>query len=146
MGLFSPKAASLVHPSSPPPPPHSFSSTDLLPAFPVHLCAAGAPPPSLSPAWLPVWTRYIYIRNADGSFEAIFHLVSDWLRCRTCLPSNGLAWGSLSALPPPTMFSLVGSEMTCFWPSVSERATATPDPVCVWECGNLDCLPHQGTE
>lgn len=107
----------------------------------------GAPPPSLSPAWLPVWTGYIYIRNADGGFEAIFHLVSDWLCCCACLPSSGLAWGSgLSALPPPTVFSLVGSEMTCSWQSVSEMATAAPDPLCVWECGKLGCLLHQGAE
>lgn len=48
MGLFSPPAALPLF--TPLLPPHSFSSTDLLPTFPVHLCAAGGPTPFAFPS------------------------------------------------------------------------------------------------
>lgn len=101
-------------------------------------------PPVTFPSLASCLDGCIYIRNADGGFEAIFHLVSDWLRCCACLPMASP--GGLSAPPPPTVFSLVGSGMTRSWQGVSERAIAALDPVYVWECSKLGCLPHQGTE
>lgn len=73
--------------------------TSCPPSLSICVLLGGLPPlPFPSPA--SCLDECIYIRNADGGFEAIFHLVPDWFLCSACLPA--LRWPCLGAVCSPS--------------------------------------------